>query len=347
MLEAAAAEISAALDQGELPLLTASDCSICIATLPTVARRVPGVRFLWIDAHGDFNTPETTPSGFLGGMCLGAACGRWDAGWPDTIDPSRCAFLGVRDLDPGEKVEVEAAGVRDRRAGGRAGLRAPRPRRARPVGAAGAVPGARRAERRRGARRARSAGRATAGSSASRSRPSRRRSTSSSWPASSSPSPREREIAWRRFPWRTSRNLDHRARAGLARGQGPVRHRRRAHHVRVADLRRPRARRSPRRRSRGWRRRATRWPARRTCTSSRGASPRRIAPSAPCRTRSRPGRIAGGSSGGCGAALAAGLVDVRARDRLGRLDPDPGRVLRRGRLQADATASCRSTAASR
>ena len=111
VLEAAAAEISAALDQGELPLLTASDCSICIATLPTVARRVPGVRFLWIDAHGDFNTPETTPSGFLGGMCLAAACARWDAGWPDTIDPASVSFLGVRDLDPGEKVEVEAAGV--------------------------------------------------------------------------------------------------------------------------------------------------------------------------------------------------------------------------------------------
>jgi arginase len=111
VLEAAAAEVSAALDQGELPLLTASDCSICIATLPTVARRVPGVRFVWIDAHGDFNTPETTPSGFLGGMCLGAACGRWDAGWPDTIDPESVSFFGVRDLDPGEKVEVEAAGV--------------------------------------------------------------------------------------------------------------------------------------------------------------------------------------------------------------------------------------------
>jgi arginase len=113
VLEAAAAEISAALDQAELPVLTASDCSICIATMPTVARRVPGVRFLWIDAHGDFNTPETTPSGFLGGMCLGAACGRWDAGWPDTIDPEDVWFLGVRDLDPGEKVEVEAAGVRE------------------------------------------------------------------------------------------------------------------------------------------------------------------------------------------------------------------------------------------
>jgi arginase len=112
VLEAATAAFSAALDQGELPLLTASDCSICIATLPTVARRVPDVRFLWIDAHGDFNTPETTSSGFLGGMCLAAACGRWDAGWPDTIDPRSVSFLGVRDLDPGERVEVERAGVR-------------------------------------------------------------------------------------------------------------------------------------------------------------------------------------------------------------------------------------------
>jgi arginase len=111
VLEAAAAEVSAALDAGELPLLTASDCSICIATMPAVARQVRDVRFLWIDAHGDFNIPETTPSGFLGGMCLAAACGRWDAGWPDTIDPTTVSFLGVRDLDPGERVEVERAGI--------------------------------------------------------------------------------------------------------------------------------------------------------------------------------------------------------------------------------------------
>jgi arginase len=111
VLKAAAAEVSAALDQGELPLLTASDCTICIATLPTAARRVPALRVLWLDAHGDFNTPDSTPSGFLGGMCLAAACGRWDAGWPDTIDPATVSFLGVRDLDPGERVEVEHAGV--------------------------------------------------------------------------------------------------------------------------------------------------------------------------------------------------------------------------------------------
>jgi arginase len=112
VLEAAAAELSAALDQAELPVLTASDCSICIATLPTVAARVPGLRILWIDAHGDFNTPATTPSGFLGGMCLGAACARWDAGWPQTVDPATVHFLGVRELDPGEREDVEAAGVR-------------------------------------------------------------------------------------------------------------------------------------------------------------------------------------------------------------------------------------------
>jgi arginase len=111
VLEAAAAELSAALDQAELPVLTASDCSICIATLPTVAARVPDLNILWIDAHGDFNSPDTTPSGFLGGMCLGAACGRWDAGWPQTIDPASVHFLGVRELDPGEREDVEAAGV--------------------------------------------------------------------------------------------------------------------------------------------------------------------------------------------------------------------------------------------
>jgi hypothetical protein len=44
-------------------------------------------------------------------MCLAAACGRWDAGWPDTIDPASVSFLGVRDLDPGEREEVASAGV--------------------------------------------------------------------------------------------------------------------------------------------------------------------------------------------------------------------------------------------
>jgi len=107
VLEAAAAELKAAFAAGELPVLTASDCSVCIATLPAVARHEPGVHVAWLDAHGDFNTPETTESGFLGGMCLAAACGRWDAGWEGTVEPGRVHLLGVRDLDPGEEREVE------------------------------------------------------------------------------------------------------------------------------------------------------------------------------------------------------------------------------------------------
>ena len=111
VFEAATAELEAAFAGGELPVLTASDCSICIATFPAVLEREPDAHFAWIDAHGDFNTPDTTPSGFLGGMCLAAACGRWDAGWAAPIDPARVHLLGVRELDPGEEEEVEAAGL--------------------------------------------------------------------------------------------------------------------------------------------------------------------------------------------------------------------------------------------
>jgi hypothetical protein len=94
------------------PSCSPSDCSICITTLPVVARHVDDVRVLWLDAHGDFNTPDTTPSSFLGGMCLAAACGRWRAELAEPpLDPARVLLCGVRDLDPGERAELELAGV--------------------------------------------------------------------------------------------------------------------------------------------------------------------------------------------------------------------------------------------
>jgi arginase family enzyme len=107
VLEAAARAAS------EPGLITASDCTICIGTFPAVVARERGVRFLWLDAHGDFNTPDTTPSGFLGGMCLAAACGVWDAGHDaEPIDPGRVHLVGVRDLDEDEREVVARAGVR-------------------------------------------------------------------------------------------------------------------------------------------------------------------------------------------------------------------------------------------
>jgi arginase len=93
------------------PVLLSSDCTICMTTFQAVIRHRPLARVLWLDAHGDFNTPETTPSGFLGGMCLAAACGRWDSGFEPSLEPSRVLMCGVRDLDPGERVLVETAGV--------------------------------------------------------------------------------------------------------------------------------------------------------------------------------------------------------------------------------------------
>jgi arginase len=107
----AGGQVEDMLAAGRFPVLTASDCSICMTTLQAAVRHRSDVRVLWLDAHGDFNTPETTPSGFLGGMCLAAACGRWDAGYEPALEPAHVLMCGVRDLDAGERVLVETAGV--------------------------------------------------------------------------------------------------------------------------------------------------------------------------------------------------------------------------------------------
>ena len=79
------------------------------------ARTCPTCSVLWLDAHGDFNTPETTPSGFLGGMCLAARLRA--AGTPASRRRStrERVMCGVRDLDAGERVLVDTAGVGDAR----------------------------------------------------------------------------------------------------------------------------------------------------------------------------------------------------------------------------------------
>jgi arginase len=110
----AGGQVEDALNRGAFPILTASDCSICMTTLPAVVRHRPDAHVLWLDAHGDFNSPETTPSGFLGGMCLAAACGVWDAalGVEPPIDPGHVVMCGVRDLDAGERALLELKGVK-------------------------------------------------------------------------------------------------------------------------------------------------------------------------------------------------------------------------------------------
>ena len=103
----AGGQIDDALTGGNTPVMLAADCSVALTTLPAALRNRPEARVLWLDAHGDYNTPDTTGSGYLGGMCLAGACGVWDAGLGDTVAPERVVLAGIRDLDPAERELLE------------------------------------------------------------------------------------------------------------------------------------------------------------------------------------------------------------------------------------------------
>ena len=107
----AGGQVEDALARAAAPVLLAGDCSVALATLPALARARPRARVLWLDAHGDFNTPDTTPSGFLGGMALSGACGQWESGLAGTIAPERVVLAGVRDLDERERDLLERSAV--------------------------------------------------------------------------------------------------------------------------------------------------------------------------------------------------------------------------------------------
>jgi arginase family enzyme len=100
----AGGQVSDALRDGDFPLLVAAECSIAMATLPAVMRERPDAKILWLDAHGDFNTPDTTQSGYLGGMPLAGACGMWDTGFDGPeVATDRVVLAGVRDVDDAER----------------------------------------------------------------------------------------------------------------------------------------------------------------------------------------------------------------------------------------------------
>ena len=103
----AGGQIDDALAAGDTPVLLAADCAVSVTTLPAVIRNRTDARILWLDAHGDYNTPDTSGSGYLGGMCLAAATGEWEAGLGDTLPAERVVLAGIRDLDPGERELLE------------------------------------------------------------------------------------------------------------------------------------------------------------------------------------------------------------------------------------------------
>jgi arginase len=101
---------------GAVPIVLGGNCGVTLGAVAGAAG--PGeVGVLWLDAHGDFNTPETTASGFLDGMALAALTGRcWRTltasipGFLATSD-ANVILAGARDLDPAEEVLVEESEV--------------------------------------------------------------------------------------------------------------------------------------------------------------------------------------------------------------------------------------------
>jgi arginase len=108
--ERIARRVGDAVGEGRVPIVLGGDHSIALGTLGGLAAAAsePGGA-LWIDAHGDLNTPQTTPSGNVHGMPLAAALGHGGAdfesdAWPlPALDPARTTLIGVRSLDDGER----------------------------------------------------------------------------------------------------------------------------------------------------------------------------------------------------------------------------------------------------
>src|SRR5207248_6248284 len=96
-----------AAEEGALPLVLGGDHSVALGTLAGMAAVHGPGGVLWIDAHGDLNSPDTSPTGNVHGMVLAAALGLAgptfeNDGWGlPAADQARVALVGVRSLDDG------------------------------------------------------------------------------------------------------------------------------------------------------------------------------------------------------------------------------------------------------
>lgn len=103
---------------GAFPIFLGGDHSLSVGTVSAAAAAHGEIGLLWVDAHGDFNTPDTSPTGNLHGMPLAALCG---LGWPELVNlgrpgakvsPRHVVLFGARDLDTGERRLLREQGVK-------------------------------------------------------------------------------------------------------------------------------------------------------------------------------------------------------------------------------------------
>ena len=121
MCDALRQRVEDALSRGRLPLVLGGDHSIAIGSVAGTAchygREGHSLGLIWFDAHGDANTPETTPSGNIHGMSLAVCIGHGDGdlvglgGRVPKVQPRNTALIGIRDVDPGERETLKRVGV--------------------------------------------------------------------------------------------------------------------------------------------------------------------------------------------------------------------------------------------
>jgi arginase len=116
--ERIAALVRRAAESGQVPVVLGGDHSVALGSIGGLASLYGPGGVLWIDAHGDLNTPATSPSGNVHGMVLAAVLGLGgeafeSSAWPlPAVDPARVALVAVRSLDAGERERVKELGVK-------------------------------------------------------------------------------------------------------------------------------------------------------------------------------------------------------------------------------------------
>lgn len=114
-----AERVEAEARQGRFCLTLGGDHSIAMGSISGVLRARPNTALVWVDAHGDFNTPETSPSGHLHGMPLAALLGQVKSEampgfeWLDqTLSPAQVTLIGIRSVDAEERILLRQSGIR-------------------------------------------------------------------------------------------------------------------------------------------------------------------------------------------------------------------------------------------
>ena len=109
------------VSKGSIPVVMGGDHSIAMGTIAGLSRYHRGkgqkIGLIWFDAHGDMNTPDTSPTGNIHGMPLAAAMGFGEptlvglAGAQPMVDPANAAVVGLRDVDVAERVIIKKSGI--------------------------------------------------------------------------------------------------------------------------------------------------------------------------------------------------------------------------------------------